>query len=154
MEKVSPSADLSKLSDGYKIFLGGGFGKPWREEALTVLNDLDIIVIDPTVPNWDAAVASENMDNPLFIQQVAWEHVGLQISNTNLFHFDETTLAPITLVELCLYKDMNSIIHLEDGYEKGAYVEYIAHLYDLRIIKELEELHPILSERLEIANIV
>lgn len=148
MQIVRPSDDLSKLDRNKQIiFLAGGMKKPWREELVDKVKEmnLDVIILDPTT-DWKE-MGEETVENEKYVEQTNWEHDGLQRADIHIFHFDDTSLSPITLFELGMFVDRDSIIYLEEDYEKKSYVDYIALRFGVPIVKSLKELAGLLSIR-------
>lgn len=155
MKIVKPNSDLTSIKlDSIKVFLAGGMKKPWRKEVSEKLSelDLDITVIDPTVEDWEKSIGEEKITNQKFLDQTDWEHDGLDSADINVFHFDDTSVSPITLFELGRFVNKDSIIYLEDGYEKEAYVEYIAHRFGVPIVKTADELTKMVSVRYHVRS--
>lgn len=152
MKTFKPNESLENLNpDTFKIFLAGGMVKPWRKEVADRLSELefadDITVIDPTIDNWEKDIGEETIENEQYVKQTNWEHEGLEKANIHVFHFDDTSVSPITLFELGMFVDRDSIVYLEDDYEKKSYVEYIALSFGVPIVKTLNELMSLISIR-------
>ena len=155
MKIVKPNNDLSSVDpDSIKVFLAGGMKNPWRKEVAEKLSelDLDITIIDPTVENWEKDIGEETITNEKYLDQTDWEHDGLDNADIHVFHFDDTSVSPITLFELGMFVDNDSIVYLEDGYEKEAYVEYIAHRFGVPVVKTAEELAKLVSVRYHVRS--
>ena len=142
MKILTPKDDLDNIERGeFTIFLAGGMGSPWRKELIGKLKDLPkLVVIDPSVDDWENEVGEQSANNPKFVKQTAWEHQGLNKSKVQVFYFDDTSIAPISLLELGMFKTNNTVICLKDGYEKGGYVEYMSRRFGLPIEKSVEAL--------------
>lgn len=92
---VAPDS-LEDCKNGRCLFLAGTITNStgWREQLILLLDKLDITLINPERKNFDVSNSDES------IKQITWEHYALRASDTILFWFDDTTLAPITLYEL------------------------------------------------------
>lgn len=150
MKIVKPNDDLTEIDPkSLKIFLAGGMKKPWRKELTDKLSELDIdfTIIDPSIDNWEKDIGEETIENEKYIEQTNWEHDGLDKADVQIFHFDDTSLSPITLFELGMFVGRDSIMYLEDNYEKKSYVEYIALRFNVPIVKTLNEVVSLISIR-------
>lgn len=150
MKVIKPENDLKEIDpNSLKVFLAGGMKKPWRKEVIEKVSqlNLDITVLDPTVKDWEKDIGEETVKNEKYLKQTDWEHDGLQQADIHVFHFDDTSVSPITLFELGMFVDRDSIVYLEDGYEKDAYVEYIAYRFGVPVLKSAEEVAKLLSIR-------
>lgn len=110
-ENYTPKG-LSRLTDYYKIFLGGSIdmGKyDWQNEfesKLTeklkkypLLNNAKIVLFNPLRKQWDNSW-EQSKDNKLFNEQVSWELNNLRDSDLALFNIEGDSKSPITLMEL------------------------------------------------------
>lgn len=151
MKILTPKDDIFSLGtdNSFKVFLAGGMKKPWRKELIDALENLDInlTIIDPTVEDWENDVGEESVDNPKYVKQTTWEHIGLEKSDIQIFHFDGSTLSPITLCEMCLFMNTNSIVQLEDDYEKAGYVRYVASRNGVPVVKTPKEVVGLITIR-------
>ena len=135
MKVMTPKDDLNNLQDEeFKVFLAGGMQSPWRAELITKLEDLpNLILIDPTVEDWDKEVGKSSADNPKFIKQTDWEHQGLEASDMQVFHFDASSVSPISLFELGMFKTTGTVLCVKEGYENSGYLEFVSRRYGLPI---------------------
>lgn len=150
MKIFGPEESLENLDpDAFSVFLAGGMKKPWRDDLIAILSKsgLNVTIIDPSVDDWEKDVGEENIDNDDYVKQSNWEHDGLEKADINVFHFDSSSLSPITLFELGLSVDTDSIMYVEDSYEKRAYVEFIALRFGVPIVKTLKELAALITVR-------
>lgn len=155
MRVLTPDDNLEEEIDRSKftIFLAGNLQSKWREEVIDLLSeqDLDIVVLDPQVDDWDDRIGNEEADNPAFVAQTDWEHMGLIMADVEVFFFDEKSVSPITLVEFGLYKTKESIIHLTEGYEKAGYLRYVSRRFGLPVVSSVKELAQLIMIRYKLA---
>ena len=149
MQIITPKDSLDILFDSSEarrsVFLGGGMGKPWRKELIKLLSDSDIIIVDPTVEDWDESVGKESVDNLKYLQQVSWEQNAIQYSDIKVFHFDETSIAPVSLFELGTTIRDDVIIHLDGDYQKAAYLSVAASIHNIPVVATVKELSVLIS---------
>jgi hypothetical protein len=133
MKIMTPKDDLNNLQDkSFKVFLAGSMGSPWRAELISKLEDLtNLIIIDPSVDDWDKSVGKEDVDNAKYVKQVDWEHKGLGESDVQVFYFDASSVAPISLLELGMFKTNNTVLCVKDGYEKSGYLAFLSRRFGL-----------------------
>ena len=150
MRVVTPSDDLESLDpDTLKIFLAGGMKNPWRKalrDKLQKANLTNLIIIDPTIDDW-ASIGKNDISNPDYVRQTDWEHMGLIKADIEVFHFDSSSVSPITLIEMGMYKSQESIICVESGYRKKAYIEYMGDRYGMPVTRTINELANLLAIR-------
>ena len=144
MKILTPHDDLNTIpEDELKVFLAGGMGTPWRKELidkLESLGDMEIVIIDPSVDDWENQVGEESADNEKYVKQTDWEQQGLGLSDVQVFHFDKSSISPISLFELGMFQTPNTIICLKDGYEKSGYIEYMSKRFSYPIETSIDAL--------------
>ena len=149
MQIIKPPYDLNNLTDDqFKVFLAGGLKSKWREELVRYLEQMDLehlVVIDPTVDDWQNAVGEEIASNPKFVKQTDWEQEGLRVSDYQVFNFDASTISPITLLEFGMNMSDTTLICLRDGYEKGGHIEYMARRHSLPIERSSKGIASLIS---------
>lgn len=79
------------------LFLAGGIsGCPdWQQEALSLLQSQDILVLNPR--------RSSPFEEKMAEEQIRWEYDALRAVDTVLFWFPSETLCPIALYELGVF---------------------------------------------------
>jgi len=134
MKILTPKDDLNNIKDDdFTVFLAGVMGSPWRKELISKLDDLDkLVLLDPTVDDWKS-VGDEAVDNPKYLKQTDWEHQGLAMSKLQVFYFDASSLAPISLLEFGMFKSDGTVVCVKEGYEKSGYIRYLSHRYGIPI---------------------
>ena len=136
---VRPPATPSRPND-VMVFLAGSMSKPWREELTEKLDDLELLtILDPTVPDWVNVIGEEDIHNPGFIDQVSWEHQMMEKASIHVFHFDEKSLAPVSLLEFGMFQHKDAVVHLEPGYEKDGHIRFIAGRYSVPLVETIED---------------
>lgn len=102
------------------VFLGGaidqGRALDWQKRVIEDLADLDIEILNPRRPDWDASW-DQNDDNPKFVEQVQWELEGIERCTVVLMVLTKDSVAPISLLELGLRSQIgNMLVVCEPGY--------------------------------------
>lgn len=132
-------------SDGRKkIFLAGsiemGVAIEWQKIFEEELKNEDVIILNPRRLNWDSKW-DQTMDNPLFVEQVEWELVGLDDSDIIVMFIDPNTKSPITLIELGLHvKSGKLIVCCPKGFWKKGNVDITCNKYGAKNVQSIEEL--------------
>ncbi|WP_437646502.1 nucleoside 2-deoxyribosyltransferase domain-containing protein [Sorangium sp. So ce362] len=89
-----------------KLFLAGsidnGQAEPWQADVVQELADLDVVILNPRRERWEPDWA-QSLDNPSFVEQVAWELRGLEEADVILMYLAPGSKAPISLLELGLF---------------------------------------------------
>ncbi|WP_437576657.1 nucleoside 2-deoxyribosyltransferase domain-containing protein [Sorangium sp. So ce887] len=89
-----------------KLFLAGsidnGQAEPWQAGVVQELADLDVMILNPRRERWEPDWA-QSLDNPSFVEQVAWELRGLEEADVILMYLAPGSKAPISLLELGLF---------------------------------------------------
>ena len=69
MKIINPKEEIINIEGKFSLFLAGGMGKKWREELIKKLDEteLDIVIIDPTVEDWENDIGEDVSSNPKFI---------------------------------------------------------------------------------------
>jgi hypothetical protein len=129
----------------YNVFLAGsidnGEAEKWQDRLIRELSPLDIDgvqIINPRRDDWDSTWV-ESIDDPKFNEQVNWEHDALDDSDFILVYFDPNGKAPITLMEIGMYKDYPMIVCCPDGYWKKGNVEVLCERNDIVLVNDIED---------------
>jgi hypothetical protein len=151
MKKITPKDDIKQLTlNGFfninrTVFLAGSMGKDWRGELMKLLGDSVFVFVDPTIEDWENEVGEESLDNPKYVRQVTWEQDGLRNSDVVVFHFDETSLAPISLFEFGYISGKDIIVHLDGKYQKDGYIRIVCGKDGIPIANSVKELASMLT---------
>lgn len=89
MKIIRPPNKIPKLdvSTG-TVFMGGTISN-WRDEFKLLLQDTDVVLLDPVVENYSPSE-----------EQVSWEFDAMNRAHILVFYFDKTSVSPISLMEL------------------------------------------------------
>ena len=123
---------------------------PWRQELIDYLSEYDLenlTIIDPSVDDWENDVGEQDADNPKFVKQTDWEQDGLAMSDVQVFHFDASSIAPVSLLEFGMHLTGNTLLCVKEGYEKGGYMEYMSRRHSLPIERTCKGLASLISIR-------
>ena len=106
MRQVQPSVPLSAGLSRPWVFLAGAIDQDraerWQDRAVAVLDDAPGTVLNPRRDDWDASWGND-LDDPRFAAQVAWELEGLERADAIVCWLPAGAQAPISLLELGLH---------------------------------------------------
>lgn len=143
MKEYKPPFNIRTIDlFGKSIFLAGsiemGNAIDWQREIVEILNDEDVIILNPRRDDWDSSW-TQSMDNPKFKEQVEWELYGIENSTMVIMCFMPNTLSPVSLLELglCL-KNKNVLVYCpKDFYRKGN-IDITCALYRIPVFDDFE----------------
>jgi hypothetical protein len=128
------------------VFLAGsiemGGAAPWQDRAIDALADLDVVLLNPRRPDWDASWR-QSIDEPRFREQVEWELAGLEEADVVAMYFDPATRSPITLLELgfvAARAPQRMVVACPQGFWRRGNVEVVCARYGVRRVEALDEL--------------
>lgn len=140
------------------VFLGGvidqGAAPNWQKAIVEALARYeDVVVLNPRRDAWDSTW-EQSVDNGLFKEQVLWELDAQDAASIIVYVFapdSDSALyakAPITLLELGLYKDSDVFIVCPPGYYRKGNVDIVAERFKIPVFNSLDELIEALHKRL------
>lgn len=135
--------------DKYTIFLGGsidmGNCENWQSRIINDLSNEDVILLNPRRDDFDETQV-QSIKNEYFRNQVDWELEGLKNSDLIIMYLMPGTYSPISLLEIGLYTDINSIINNKiliccpDGFWRKGNIEIICDKYRIPLYEDYESL--------------
>ena len=103
MKVLRAPAPLTLETGAKSVFLAGsverGITNGWQQIVARALDDLDVVVLDPVRPDWDASW-TQSIGDERFRTQVQWQFDALERADLVAMHFVPGTQSPITLLEL------------------------------------------------------
>lgn len=125
------------------IFLAGsidmGAAVDWQKEVQDALEGFEGTIFNPRRDDWDDTW-EQDISNPQFYEQVTWVLNSLDHSDLILVYFDPKGKAPITLLELGLFKDRKIAVCCPEGYWRRGNVQIVCERYDIPLMESLDEL--------------
>lgn len=133
----------------FAIFLAGtidmGKGENWQARVGDFFSKFPdwLLILDPRRDDWDSSW-EQDIDNPEFNKQVTWELDAQTAADLVMFVFAtdednaEKAEAPITLMELGLFKDKQCVICCPQGYHKKGNVDIVAKRYGIPVYEDFE----------------
>jgi len=125
------------------VFLAGsidqGRAVDWQAQVIEQLDDLEVGLINPRRPDWDASW-DQSDDNPKFVEQVQWELEGIERATIVLMVFAKDSVAPISLLELGIRSQHgNMIVVCPPGFWRKGNVDQVCARYQVPRFDSLEK---------------
>jgi hypothetical protein len=146
MIEVKAPEKYDHIKDKPAIFLAGsiemGKAEDWQERVSAALRHVDVLVLNPRRPQWDAGW-EQSIDNPPFREQVEWELDALDRADIILMYFSPETRSPITLLELGIYAAKTPeklFVCCPDGFWRKGNVDIVCNRYKVAQANTLDEL--------------
>jgi hypothetical protein len=133
----------------FTIFLAGtidmGKGEDWQSVVAEEFEGFPdyLLILDPRRDDWDSSW-EEDIDNPEFNRQVQWELKSQEAADLVMFVFAtdeenaEKAEAPITLMELGLFKDKQCVVCCPQGYHKKGNVDIVCKRYGIPVYEDFQ----------------
>lgn len=130
------------------VFLAGsieqGGATDWQKIAidrLVIANKADY-VFNPRKKEWDATL-KQSINNPIFVEQVEWELLALDIAEVIYMYLDPNTKSPISLLELGLYAHTGKLqVCCPDGFWRKGNVDIICKRFGIEKIRAEDFIEP------------
>jgi hypothetical protein len=142
---ITAPEPLVDNSNNEWVFLAGsiemGAATQWQQDVISKMQQRrdDITIFNPRRKEWNPDWEQSITCAP-FKQQVEWELEGLAKADSIIMHFDPSTKAPITLLELGLFADRDLVVSCPDGYWRKGNVEIVCDHYGLPLYNDLDTL--------------
>lgn len=130
------------------VFLAGSIEQGKATDWQTILIDKIVragkadYIFNPRRKEWDAT-CEQSIKNPVFVEQVEWELLALDIVEVIYMYFDPNTKSPISLLELGLYANTGKLqVCCPDGFWRKGNVDIICKRFNIRTISEKDLIGP------------
>ncbi len=142
--KVITAPEAFDFKDGYSIFLAGSIegdtAQRWQDIVIEKLKNNHGTLLNPRRAAWDASW-KQDIENPVFKEQVCWELEALEKADLIVMYFDKNTKSPISLLELGLFaKSRKLVVCCPDGFWRKGNVTIVCERYHVSQVQSLEEL--------------
>ncbi len=133
-------------AEGNIIFLAGSIeqdlAENWQENLIKHIDDSDVVILNPRSKdpniNW-----RDEVEDPLFLEQVEWVLKGQERADLLVMYFDPKTQSPISLLELGLFAQTKKmLVCCPKGYFKKGNVDIVCRRYH---IPQVENFHELIS---------
>jgi hypothetical protein len=151
MSNIVKAPDKYDTQGKFTVFLAGtidmGKGENWQQQVGDYLSDFPdwLLILDPRRDDWDDSW-EQDIDNPEFKEQVTWELQAQEAADLILFVFAtneknaEKAEAPITLMELGLFKDRQCVVCCPEGYYRKGNVDVVCERYGIPVYEDFERM--------------
>ena len=100
--KVITTPEAFVLTKNFSVFSAGSIegdtAQKWQDLVIENLRDNKGIIRNPRRESWGASW-KQDIENPVFKEQVSWELEALELADMIVLYFDKNTKSPITLLE-------------------------------------------------------
>lgn len=121
-------------TNGINIFLAGsiemGTAENWQEEITQELYEYNVNILNPRRDDFDE-LQEQSIKNDYFREQVEWELNALEDADFIVMYLDPTTKAPISMMELGIFKDKSIIVCCPDGFWRKGNIEVVCRRYGI-----------------------
>lgn len=152
MATVYMAPEATPVSSKPSLFLAGSIdmGKAvnWQAKVSSALKDIDVDIYNPRRPDWDSTWKQE-ITNDKFREQVLWELDHQTKASVVCFCFDPAGQAPITLLELGLFKDKQAIVCCPKGFWRKGNVDIVCSYYNIPLVEDVDHMIAWLRIKLE-----
>jgi hypothetical protein len=140
---IAPAPLLDDLPRPW-LFLAGAIDQDraerWQDAAVTALRDQPGTVLNPRRDAWDATWV-QDLANPQFAAQVAWELDGLERADVIICWLPASAQAPISLLEIGLHaRGRRLLIGCEPGFHRAGNVHAVAQRFAVPVVETLSDL--------------
>ncbi|KID93193.1 hypothetical protein MGU_00782 [Metarhizium guizhouense ARSEF 977] len=120
----------------------------WRQKLVNRLSQDPVTFLDPTNKNWDSTW-TEDFSDTRWTRQIRWELDLQEQADIVVVFFHESTLAPVSLLELGMHaRSGKAIACAMPGYAKRGNVQAACGMYDGEFVTSEEELAQAVKSRL------
>jgi len=137
MPILKPPSPLEWDPSRFSIFLAGsidnGAAPNWQADVESALAFWDPVILNPRRDDWDPNQTD-------LAPQIKWELEGLERVDLIAMYFEPTTKAPISLLELGLFRHKPMVVCCPDGYWRKTNVEVTCNRYGVSMVPTLEAL--------------
>jgi len=134
------------IQNRFSVFLAGsiemGKAEKWQDKVVKLLEEDDVIVLNPRRDDWDSSWEQTDGDNE-FTKQVEWELLAQTYCDLIIMYFDPNTTSPITLLELGLFgatHPQSIVVCCPEGFYRKGNVDVTCRWYGIKQVNSIEEL--------------
>ena len=152
MRAFKPPAGFDVPASTKVVFLAGsiemGLADDWQAALTVVLQDLDVVVLNPRRDDWDSTW-TQSIEDTRFRQQVSWELNGLDRADVIAMWFAPSTRAPITLLELGLHaRGGKLVVGCPPAFWRRGNIEVVCARYTIALVASWPEFVAAVQARL------
>ena len=154
MKEIKPPHTYEKFRNLPILFLSGsiemGKAKDWQQALVHALDGENVVILNPRREQWNSSW-KQDMDNPVFREQVTWELDGMDSADIIAMYMDPETKSPITLLELGLHAEKHPerlVVCCPEGFWRKGNVDIVCARHGITQVNTLEELVLIIKNRI------
>lgn len=124
---------------GSSIFLGGtidmGNSADWQQFTADQFNDEiyeDLVFYNPRRPDWDSSWEQDPTRGTPFYEQVMWEMAAQEEAQFKLYHFEPSSMSPVTLLEVGRWAtSFDTVVSCNPNYYRYGNVRLFCEHHDI-----------------------
>ena len=152
MRLITPPHALPDAGGDPVVFLAGSIEQDraarWQDMVVAALSGGAVTVLNPRRPDLDATWGND-LDDPRFAGQVAWELAGLERADLIGCYFAPGTVSPISLLECGLHaRSGRLIVSCPRGFQRRGNVRAVCARYAVPLVEDLDQLIAALRARM------
>lgn len=130
----------------FSVFLGGsiemGKAENWQEKIVDYFSNgfEQLVFFNPRRDDWDASWIQDPSPGTQFNEQVTWELVQQEMADLKVYYFAPGTVSPISLLELGLYHDHNTVVCCPPEFQRYGNVKMVCQRYGILMLEDLNSL--------------
>ena len=151
MREIQAPNKLQLDETDVSVFLAGsiemGKAEGWQKRIINTLKDRNFTFLNPRRDDWDSSW-EQKITNPQFKEQVTWELDALEAADLIVMYFDPNTMSPISLLELGIHKNKESMVVLcPEGFWRKGNVDIVCEYYGITQVETFDELIDTIKDR-------
>lgn len=154
MKELKPPAPITPELPRPWLFLAGAIDQDraerWQDRVVAALPDFTGTVLNPRRDAWDATWG-QDLDDPRFAGQVAWELDGLEAADAIVCWLPAGSQAPVSLLELGLHARRGRlIVGCPSGFHRRGNVRAVCTRFGVPLVDGLADLIAAVRVRLKV----
>lgn len=133
---------INLMGNNISFFLGGtidnGASKDWQKDLIEMTSDVsDVVLISPRRDDWNADATDTELEN-----QIIWERYFQKKVDFKIYHFEDGSISPITLLELGEYgKGSDTIVSVTPKYQRYMNVKMFCDENNIMMVDSVDDIY-------------
>jgi hypothetical protein len=145
MATVIKAPEKHEIDDRLVLFLGGsidmGAAELWQDRLLRDLEDYeDLVIMNPRRDDWDSSWVQDPSPGTQFYEQVDWEMGWQDNADLIVYYFAADSKAPITLLELGLYRGGHVLVCCPPSFYRYGNVKMVCDRYGIDMVESYQSM--------------
>lgn len=150
--KIIKAPEIVCKTANLSVFLAGSIesdaAQQWQQKVIEAFLNDEVTILNPRRDAWDTSWKQE-INNPMFKQQVDWELQGLEDCDLIIMYFDKHTKSPISLLELGLFARSNKlVVCCPEGFWRKGNVDIVCDRYHIPQVASIEDLITYIKDKI------